>query len=91
MRAGVSPDAAGPLALAVYNQRITVRYARRAGNIGMGGEGEQRHQGGGEPFQRGHDGMVHRIFVIGNARASVIGTQYDLRYTRGQPAQGGNP
>ncbi len=26
--------------------------------------------------------MINRIFVIGNARASVIGTQYDLRYTR---------
>ncbi len=35
--------------------------------------------------------MVHRIFVIGNAHASVIGTQYDLRYTRGQPGRGGNP
>ncbi len=39
---------------------------------------------------RGHAWMVHRIFVIGNARASVIGTQYDLRYTREQPPQGGS-
>ena len=31
-----SPDAAVPLALAVHNQRVAVRYARRAGNIGMG-------------------------------------------------------
>ena len=28
---------------------------------------------------------------FGNGRASVIGTQYDLRYTRGQPPQGGRP
>jgi hypothetical protein len=45
----------------------------------MGREGDQPHQGSGDPFQCGHDGMVHRIFTIGNARASVIGTQYDLR------------
>ncbi len=38
----------------------------------------------------GHAWMVHRIFTIGNARASVIGTQYDLRYTREQPPQGGS-
>ncbi len=41
-----SPDTAGPLAFAIHNQRITVRYACRAGNIGMGGEGEHHHQGG---------------------------------------------
>ncbi len=86
-----SPDTGGPLALAVHNQRVTVRYAYRAGNIGMGGKGEHRHQGGSGPLQCGHGGMVHRIFVIGNGRASVIGTQYDLRYTRGQPPQGGKP
>ena len=39
----------------------------------------------------GHAWIVHRIFVIGNARASVIGTQYDLRYTREQLPQGGSP
>ena len=38
-----SSDATSPLALAIHNQRITVRYARRAGNIGMGGEGEHCH------------------------------------------------
>ncbi len=31
-----SADTAGPLALAIHNQRITVRYACRAGYIGMG-------------------------------------------------------
>ncbi len=82
----------GPLALAVHHQRITVHHACRAGDIGVGGEGEQRHEGGsGDPLQCGHGGMVHRIFVIGNGRASVIGAQYDLRYTRGQPPQGGKP
>ena len=50
-----SPDTGGPLALAVHNQRITVRYAYRAGNIGMGGEGEQRHQGGGRAERDGQD------------------------------------
>ena len=30
---------------------------------------EHCHQGGGEPYQRAHRRMVHRIFVIGNARA----------------------
>ncbi len=29
--------------------------------------------------------------IDGYARASVIGTQYDLRYTRGQPPRGGEP
>ncbi len=86
-----SPDTAGPLALAIHNQRIAVRYARWTSDIGMGGKGDQRHQGSGDPFQCGHGGMVHRVFVIGNARGSVIGTQYDLRYTRGQPPQGGKP
>ncbi len=86
-----SPDTAGPLALAIHNQRITVRHACRAGNVGMGGEGEQRHQGGSGPLQCGHGGMVNRIFVNGNARVSAIGTQYDLRYTRGHPPRGGNP
>ncbi len=86
-----SPDTAVPLALAIHHQRITVRYARRAGNFGMGGEGEHRHQDGSGPLQCGHVGMVHRIFTIGNARASVIGTQYDLRYTLGQPPRGGKP
>ena len=38
-----SPDTAGPLALAIHDQRITVRYALRARNIGMGGEGEHCH------------------------------------------------
>ena len=61
-----------------------------AGAVGLGGEGQQCHQGSG-PLQCGHGGMVHRIFVIGNARASVIGAQYDLRYTRGQPPRGGRP
>ncbi len=28
---------------------------------------------------------------LGNVRASVIGTQYDLRYIRWQPPRGGNP
>ena len=42
-----SPDTASPLALAVHDQRVTVGYACRAGNIGMGGESEHRHQGGG--------------------------------------------
>ncbi len=59
--------------------------------IGEGWGGEQRHQGSGGPLQRGHGGMVHRISVIGNARASVIGAQYDLRYTQGQPPQGRRP
>ncbi len=42
-----SPDTAISLALAIHHQRVAVRYARRAGYIGMGGGGEQRHQGGG--------------------------------------------
>ena len=42
-----SPDTAGPLALAIHNQRVTVHYAHRAGNIGMGGEGEYCQKGGG--------------------------------------------
>ena len=41
--------------------------------------------------QCGHGGIVHRIFTIGNVYASVIGAQYDLRYTRRQPPQGGSP
>ncbi len=89
--ASASPDTAGPLALAIHNQRVAVRHACRAGNVSMGGEGEQRHQGSSGPLQCGHAWMVHRIFMIRNARASVIGTQYDLRYTRGQPPQGGSP
>ena len=63
-----SPDTAGPLAFAIHNQRITVRHARWAGYIGMGGEGEHRHQGGGRGEHDGqdnrqasvHDGMVQR-------------------------------
>ncbi len=73
-----SPDAASPFALAIHHQRVTVRYAYRAGNIGMGGEGAQRHQGSSGPLQRGHGGMVHRIFTIGTARASVIGKTVHL-------------
>jgi len=56
-----SPGTAIPLALAIHNQGITVRYTRRAGYIGMGREGEQRHQGGSGPLQRGHCGVVHRV------------------------------
>ncbi len=64
-----SPDTAGPLALAVHNQRITVRYARRAGNIGMGGEGEHHQYGGsGDRLQCGHGVSVHRVYVNENPR-----------------------
>ncbi len=35
--------------------------------------------------------MVHRFSVIGNACASVIGSQYDLRYTRGNLPGGRKP
>ncbi len=33
-------------------------------------------QSGSGPLQRGHGGIVHRIFVIGNVCASVIGRQH---------------
>ncbi len=36
--ASASPDTAGPLALAIHNQRVAVCHACRAGNVGKGKE-----------------------------------------------------
>ncbi len=38
------PSTAGPLALAIHDQRVAVRHAYRAGNIGMSGHVNQQEQ-----------------------------------------------
>ena len=74
-----SPDAAGPLALAIHNQRITVRYTSRAGNIGMGGGGEQRHQGGGrgERHDQGNGKMPAHGVILPPGQEQTNTSDYD--------------
>ncbi len=72
------------LAAAVHNQRIAVRYARRAGNIGMGGDGEHCQQGGsGDRFQCGHGVSVHLVYA--NEKPRRLRAEDNYRNPAGSP------